>query len=172
MSYGFEVFDGIHATSSLTLGQEVTGSLSNPGDRFHYTFTGTAGQRIYFDNRGGTAGAIYASLTGPYSTSVFDDYLPSYNDSGPYTLTQAGTYTLTISGSGLSVGNYDFSLDDLAQATSIALTAGSGTTETGTLATGLTTNLYTFSGTAGQRIYFQGLQDSPPQRPRRPLRPQ
>ena len=41
------------------------------------------------------------------------------------------------------------------------MTAGSGTTESGTLATGLTTNLYQFTGTAGELVYFEGLSDSP-----------
>ena len=41
------------------------------------------------------------------------------------------------------------------------MTPGSGTTETGTLATGLSTNLYQFSGTAGQSLYFESLKDSP-----------
>ncbi len=46
-------------------------------------------------------------------------------------------------------------------ATTIALTPGSGTTESGTLATGLTTDLYQFSGTAGQSLYFKSLKDTP-----------
>ena len=41
------------------------------------------------------------------------------------------------------------------------MTPGSGTTETGTLATGLSTNLYQFSGTAGESVYFESLNDSP-----------
>ena len=50
---------------------------------------------------------------------------------------------------------------DTSKATTISLTSGSGTTETGTLATGLSTNLYQFSGTAGQSLYFEGVSDSP-----------
>ncbi len=46
-------------------------------------------------------------------------------------------------------------------ATSIALTPGSGTTESGTLTTGLSTNLYQFTGTAGQSLFFESLIDSP-----------
>ena len=159
VSYQFEAYDNVDPTTALTLGQEVTGTLTNPGDQASYTFTGSVGQQVYFDSRDQTSG-LYAELLCPDGSQVFDAYFP-YNDYGPYTLNQAGTYTLTVYGSGLSAGAYDFSLDDIGKAPTIALTAGSGTTVTGTLASGLTTNLYTFSGTAGQRIYFQGLQDSP-----------
>ena len=41
------------------------------------------------------------------------------------------------------------------------MTPGSGTPESGTLATGLTTNLYQFTGTKGELVYFAGLSDSP-----------
>ncbi len=48
-----------------------------------------------------------------------------------------------------------------APASTIALTPGAGTTVSGTLASGLATNFYQFSGTAGERLYFEGVSDSP-----------
>ena len=79
----------------LTLGQEVTGTIANPGDQATYTFTGSPGQRIYFDSL-----ARHARPTGrphrPVGNKVFTGTLSS-GDQGPFTLTRSGTYTLTIS---------------------------------------------------------------------------
>ncbi len=161
VSYSFEVFDNVNLTSTLTLGTEVTGTIPNPGDSHTYTFTGATGQRIYYDGLVFAGYYLFAELTNPYGTAIFNN--TSSADQGPYTLTYSGTYTLTIYGYSTerATGAYAFTLDDASTATTIALTAGSGTTESGTLTTGLSTNLYQFSGTAGQSLYFESLKDSP-----------
>src|SRR5262249_48844682 len=69
VSYQFELFDNVNPTAGLTLGQEVSGSLVTPGDQASYTFTGTAGQRIYFDGRSGTNG-LFSALTDLYNSQV------------------------------------------------------------------------------------------------------
>ena len=93
VSYKFELFDNANPTSTLTLGTEVTGSLTNPGDESSFTFTGSMGERIYFDSRDQTPG-IDAILTDPYGTAVFNNAF-SVNE-GPFTLSYDGTYTLTV----------------------------------------------------------------------------
>ena len=138
----------------MTLGQEVTGNLTNPGDEATYTFTGAPGQRVGF-NRIGSNSKLSLQLTDPFGGLVFSQGT-NLGIAGPYTLAWAGTYTLTLAGS----GPYDFVLDDAAMATPIALGTGTGTTTSGTLATGLSTRLYQFSGLAGEVVYFQGQQDS------------
>ena len=166
VSYSFEVFDNVNPTSALTLGTEVTGTITNPGDSATYTFTGSAGQRIYYDGLAlASLPVSSAELTNPYGTGLFNN--SSSADEGPYTLTYSGTYTLTIYSysNTAATGAYAFTLDDASKATTIALTPGSGTTESGTLATGLSTNLYQFTGTAGQSLYFESLIDSPPTAP-------
>ncbi len=102
------------------------------------------------------------SLPTPNGSTIFNNNA-SYNE-GPYSLTYAGTYTLTVYSSGTSraTGNYSFAVDDVtAPASSIALTSGAGTTVSGTLASGLAANFYQFSGTAGERLYFESLSESP-----------
>ncbi len=158
VSYSFEIFDNVHPTSTLTLGTAVSGTLANLGDEASYTFTGSPGQTVYLDSLESST-YIYATLTGPFGNQVFASYLP-YGDQGPFTLNQAGTYTLTLSTLNSYTGNYDFTLDDTSKATAIALTPGSGTSESGTLTTGLTTNLYQFTGTKGELVYFAGQSDS------------
>ena len=153
-TYSFEAFQSVNPSTSLTLGQEVTGNLTNPGDEATYTFTGAPGQRVGF-NRIGSNSKLSLQLTDPFGGLVFSQGT-NLGIAGPYTLAWAGTYTLTLAGS----GPYDFVLDDAAMATPIALGTGTGTTTSGTLATGLSTRLYQFSGLAGEVVYFQGQQDS------------
>ena len=161
VSYSFEVFDNVNPTPTLTLGTEVIGTIANPGDSHTYTFTGTAGQRLYYNALASSSTYVFAELTDPYGNAFFNTSASS--DEGPYTLSYSGTYTLTIYSyaNQRATGAYAFSLDDASTATSITLTPGSGTTETGTLATGLTTNLYQFTGTKVELVYFAGLSDSP-----------
>src|SRR5208337_3882153 len=148
-TYSFATYVNVDPTSALTLGTEVTGTLVNPGDEATYTFTGSPGQQIYFDGRESGGSSIYAALTDPFGTQVFNQAM-AYDD-GPYTLTQAGTYTLTVSGSGSATGAYDFVLDD----TSAAPTIATNTVVSATVPTGFSTNLYQISGTAGERLYIQ-----------------
>ncbi len=162
VSYSFEVFDNVNPTSTLTLGTEVSRTIANPGDSHSYTFTGTAGQRLYYDGMASASYYMFVNLTDPYGNTVINEDNAG-TDYGPLTLSNSGTYTLTVYGFANQrvTGAYAFTLDDASKATSIALTPGSGTTESDTLATGLSTNLYQFSGTANESIFFQGLLDSP-----------
>ena len=131
-TYSFEVFNTVNPTSTLTLGTEVTGTIANPGDSHTYTFTGTAGQRIYYDGLASANYYLFAELTDPYGNVFFNN--TSTADEGPYTLNWSGTYTLTIYsyGNQRATGAYAFTLDDTSTATSVT----PGTVVTGTLATG------------------------------------
>ena len=164
-TYSFEAIQNVNPTSALTLGTGVTGTIANPGDSHSYTFTGSVGQRIYYDGLASAGYYLFAELTDPHGTTLFNN--SSSADEGPFTLAYSGTYTLTVYSYATqrATGAYAFTLDDASAATSIALTPGSGTTESGTLATGLSTNLYQFTGTAGQSLYFQSLKDTPADAP-------
>ena len=93
VSYSFEVFDNVDPTSALTLGADVTGTLTNPGDEASYTFTGTAGQNLFFDGLSASSG-IDAELLDPSGGEVFN--VAASPTTGPYTLSEPGTYTLTV----------------------------------------------------------------------------
>ena len=160
VSYKFEVFENVDPTTGLTLGTPVSGTIANPGDEATYTFTGSPGQRIDFNSLASPTYYVFAQLTDPNGNSIFNNS-EQYNE-GPYTLTYAGTYTLTVYSYGTQrgTGNYSFAVDDVTSPTaSVALTAGAGTVVSGTLS-GLSTNFYQLSGTAGERLYFQGISDS------------
>ncbi len=161
-NYSFEAFENVNPTvSGTTLPVTASGTIANPGDEATYTFTGSAGQRIFVNGFAASISGLDAMLTDPYGNTIFNSSASS--NGGPYTLTVPGTYTLTVYSSGTTraTGSYDVVVEDVATAAPITLTAGSGATVSGTLATGLTANLYSISGTAGERIYLEGLSDSP-----------
>ena len=133
-TYSFEAFQNVNPTTGLTLGTPVSGTIANPGDEAAYTFTGSPGQRIYFNSLASPTYYVFAQLTDPNGNSIFNNS-EEYNE-GPYTLTYAGTYTLTVYSYGTQrgTGNYSFALDDVTSpSASVSLTAGSATTVSGTL---------------------------------------
>ena len=157
VTYNFEVYDNVVNPSDapLKLGQEVSGNVTNPGDQASYTFAGTAGQIVYFD--GLDVNGFEAILTDPAGNDLFDT--DTSLDDGPIVLPDSGSYILTISSvAGSSTSSYHFVLDDAATATSISLPSGSGVAVAGSLGTGLSTQLYRFSGTTGERLDFQALE--------------
>ncbi|MFM7406107.1 MAG: Ig-like domain-containing protein, partial [Cuspidothrix sp.] len=140
-------------TTPINFGTAIAGSLVEAGDDEVYTFTGTVGQRLYYDglinNRTST---IYARLISPSGQTLFS-FNDADSDRTPFTLTEAGTYRLILDGSGDNTGNYSFNLIDASAATAITL----GTTVTETLTPGLQADIYRINGTAGQRLYFDSL---------------
>uniref|UniRef100_UPI0039C6F2A7 Ig-like domain-containing protein n=1 Tax=Nostoc sp. CCY 9925 TaxID=3103865 RepID=UPI0039C6F2A7 len=162
VDYSFTIITSDINTASLTLGSNfnshtIIDVISEKGEQDVYTFTGTAGQRLYFDvlNRGGAYTTI-AHLHSPSGTNVFSSWLYD-QDAHPITLTETGTYHLVVDGSGEYTDNYTFTFRDVSQATSIVL----DTDVTGQLNPGQETQLYQFTGNAGQRIYIDSLMSSP-----------
>jgi membrane-associated phospholipid phosphatase/methionine-rich copper-binding protein CopC len=153
VDYSFTVTNPPTTTAALTLGTAVTSTISQPGEMKEYTFTGAAGQRLYYDGLiNNTTSTIYAQLISPSGQSVFYNG-DADSDRAPFTLTEAGTYKLVIDGSGASTGDYSFKLIDAGIATAIAL----GDTVTSTLTPGLETDIYRITGTAGQQLYIDSL---------------
>ncbi len=156
-TYSFEVYDNLDSTAMLTLGTPASGTLANSGDRDSYTFTGSAGQTVYLDNLGSDPGTE-AQLTGPFGDDVFNQYIGytgNTQNSRPYTLPDSGTYTLSFYNEYGEAGGYNAILGDASTAKTISLSSGTGTSVSDSLATGLSSNLYQFSGTSGELVYFQ-----------------
>ena len=154
VNYSNQVNNFSYATNALSLSTGVTTTLVHPGDQLYYTFTGTVGQRLYFDSRETNYLGINVVLISPAGATLMN--INSYSDSGPFTLTQNGTYTLIFDGSGDTTGVISFELLDLASATPLTL----GTPITDSLADQTQTKLYKFSGTQGQRLNLQSLSAS------------
>ncbi len=146
VSYRFEAFEDVAQTAALALGQEVTGTLADPGDQATYTFTGSPGQDVFFDGLSGAPGLV-AALSDPGGNQLFR--VAAGTDSGSYTLSQSGMYSLTISGGG-STGSYSVRLLDTS-AQSLAPTTTLATVAT-TITPGTGATVYRIAGTAGEQL--------------------
>ena len=152
----------------------IQGTLAVPGQVDRYTFTVTTPRSVYFDSLT-DRGDVTWSLTGPAGSVVANRAFNSSDADaidGPAAFPLgAGAYTLTVTGNGTSsgggygpgsgsgsgtaaggaTGDYAFRLLDLSTATPI--TPGAAVSDT--LNPGNRTDAYTFTGTAGGRIYLQ-----------------
>jgi large repetitive protein len=159
VNYSFKVTDVTATSTVLTLGNTVTSKISQAGEQDIYTFTGTAGQRIYYDALANTTALITAQLFSPSgqifnagNQSIFDNSDADF-DRSPITLTESGTYKLVLDGSADSTGDYSFRLVDVSTAAILSL----NTPTSGTLNPGLKTEVYQINGVAGQKLKFDSL---------------
>src|SRR5204863_121441 len=111
--------------SNLTLGAVVSENLLKPGDEHRFTFTGSAGQRLFYDALDADSDSINAYLYDPVGNYVYVNNCCNFavnsdNDVGPFTLPFSGMYTLVIKGSGDYVSDYSFRLLDVAAAPAIS----------------------------------------------------
>ena len=138
------------APSSYTIGDILSSTLSEAGERDTFTFTGNPGQQLLFDSLLPAASNLTAKLVAPSGNVVWQSQQLNA-DREPFTLVEAGTYTLEIDGSGEVVGDYHFRLLDLADATPISLDAS---LEGDFGASLREAQIYRFSASANQRLYF------------------
>src|SRR6266446_1628080 len=151
-NFSFRVVTPNTTTNALTLGATVTGSLDEPGEEDRYTFTGTAGQRLYYDALDYDFDAINVQLISPSGGIPFVNG-NSDSDVGPFTLMETGTYTLLQKASGDYTNDYSFRLLDLAAAPAITY----GVAVANTLNPQTSAQLYRINGTAGQRLGITNL---------------
>ncbi len=151
VDFNFRVVDAVSTITELTLGTLVSDTIDAPGKENIYTFEGTAGQRIYFDGQETANFNLFAQLLSPTDSSLFN--LRTDNDSNVITLLESGTYQLIVNPSGETTGNYSFNLFDLADVPELNFNQ----TYTGTLSPGVESELYQFTGQAGQRLFLDDL---------------
>ena len=149
INYNFQVITPETVTTELTLGEKVSSNISEAGEEDIYTFSGTAGQSLYYDGISGDS-AIDTRLISPSGEQVFSFFTNTSSDRQPVTLLETGTYQLIVDGSGNTTGDYNFQLLDLANATELTF----DTTISGSLEPGQETVLYKFNGTANQKLFL------------------
>ena len=153
IDYGFNIVTPEITTSAFTLNTPVSGTIVEPGEEDIYTFTGSVGQRLFYDAlKNDTSDSFFVRLIDPTGDIVFLNQQAD-SDRSLFTLTEAGTYQLVFdsdaSGS-WDTGSYNFQLLDVAAASPVSF----DTATIGSLSPGQETDLYRFTGTAGQRLVF------------------
>jgi hypothetical protein len=126
-TYNFRVLDLATSAIDLVLGIAVTNTLEAPYATQIYRFTGTAGQRVYYDGLASDFGVVYVRIVAPSGGLVlggiyWGGYFWVRNDAGPFTLTEPGTYYLIVESLQDAAAGYSFSLIDVSQAPSQQLT--------------------------------------------------
>ena len=160
--YSFRLVPVVDQNLALTLGEGVTNTLASPGATDTYTFTATAGQRVYFDELTGygCTGSLRWKLSDPDGQILFDQRFAALEgcssgfDAGAVTFPKSGTYSLRVSALNDWVEGYSFRLVPIVDQ-NLALTLGAVVTNT--LATPGAVDTYTFTAAAGQRVYFDEL---------------
>jgi frataxin-like iron-binding protein CyaY len=157
VDYHFKLITPDRPEQALTLGTPIYDTIAEKGEQDTYTFTGTAGQVLYFDvlqftgggNNTDTVATLYDATDQVVMTRRLQD-----QDQGPFRLKTAGEYRLVLDGSGEETQPYGFNLLDVASATApLAL----DTAFSGTLDSGRDVHFYQFEGTAGQALYLDAL---------------
>ena len=119
-----------------------------------YTYTAPAGLFVAIDNQTAPSQPIQIDLLDPSSQVVAS--VSNGNDTGGITLQVGGTYTVRVHGvNSSSTGSYQFAFDNFADATPLALGSNVSGTDTPYMS-----NLYQFNGSAGQRVFYNGLQSN------------
>jgi large repetitive protein len=140
-------------SAPMNLGTTISGSISEKGEQDYYTFTGTAGQQLFYDAMGGNY-YNYVKIYDPSGRQIFNTNSPY--DQGPdngLTLSMNGTYRVVVDGEGETTGDYKFRFLDRAAATKIELdTDITGTFDNG----GQGSDIYHFTLTDSRYLYIDG----------------
>jgi hypothetical protein len=124
VDFGFTLHRATTDSTSVQLGQIVTGNIEWPGRRDAFTFTLDGAKRLYFDSLSNDPAKNW-TLTGPRGVEVLarnfhQSDASSFSGNAALDLPQ-GTYTVMVDAAGANTGTYAFRLLDLSAATPIAL---------------------------------------------------
>ncbi|MGN6548033.1 MAG: hypothetical protein ACTHK7_23565, partial [Aureliella sp.] len=154
-TYSFRILQPTFSSQPLNFGSPVIDQLAAPGDEKRYTFSGSVGERIFYDSLQNDFAVDTRKILVAPSGAIFWNQNTDDN-AGPLTLTEAGTYQLRIFGGNDAAGPYAFQVLSFDTASPIEFDS----TQTGTIAKGLGTKLFRFVGEAGQRLMFDALQSA------------
>ncbi|MBD2468818.1 Ig-like domain-containing protein [Nostoc sp. FACHB-145] len=159
-NYQLQVIAPQLRTSDLTLGQKVNGNIAVRGQKDTDTFTGSAGQKYFFDALNTTNPNLTVQLFTPNGRELYsgpikndrgsDSYSNVYGTYYGFELPEAGTYRLVIDGNADATGSYSFRLSAMADAPTLVMS----TPTAGSLDPGNEVDLYRIAGTIGQKLHF------------------
>ncbi|MEZ4869087.1 MAG: Ig-like domain-containing protein [Caldilineaceae bacterium] len=142
----------------IAVGAVVTAALTTPGEEDLYHFTATPGQQIYFDvQQSMNAGWQATDATGAV---IFNTCL-GCGDPGVKTLSVGGTYTITVGSTGnQNTGTYQFQIWNVPAPQVFNINVGDVVADgapgagAGNIETPGVRDIYHFTATPGQQIYF------------------
>jgi hypothetical protein len=158
MQIGDTISDGVPAAGA--------GSIESPGAQDLYTFPGTAGQLVYFEEiivAGAFQGHLVWEVKSPTGERVFSAYFDG-TDPGRQLLPETGTYTITFSvtiDNPAYIGVYSFQLRPIPPDSTFPIQIGDTISDgvpaagAGRIETPGAQDLYAFPGTADQNLFFE-----------------
>lgn len=160
----------IHVGDTVAEGVPGAGAgvieVNTTGANDTYTFTGTQGQAVFFEEISAAAtfgGWLTWDLKAPSSTTVFSDYLEG-NHQGRVVLPEAGTYTLRVrvGATGANyVGAYSIRLRAIPADSVFVIAPGASVTNNvpaagaGNIEVPGAQDIYQFTGAANQNLFFE-----------------
>ena len=149
------------APIEIAIGDVVSQTITPSETCIIYSFDATPGQTVFFDiDSVVDTGSLAWRLEDSLGEILFDDCL-ACGDPGVTTLTQGGAYTITVGRPNHNIsGTYSFSLLPVTVTDTFAIAlgdvVGDGTPDAGAgnIEVFGAHDIYTFSATAGQSVYF------------------
>ncbi len=139
------------------------GNIETPGVEDRYTFTASPGQRVYFDILEGQSAGLAWTLVDDTGAEVFDAGF--IGDPGVVKLVRAGVYTLTVGNQRSdATETYAFKLWTVPDPQVFPIAVGDTIRDgmpaagAGNIETPGVEDLYTFTASPGQRVYFDILE--------------
>ncbi len=159
VNYSFTATDVTPASVATTgLGSVQSGNIA-AAQVFTDTFTASAGTRIYLDSQDSDSDPVDVKLFNPDGSLIIN--INASYDWGHYQLLQTGTYTVRVQGTNAtSTGDYRYRILELPSVTpdprdnenSLQM----GVTVSKTQDPGRSAEVYSFTGKAGQTIFYDG----------------
>jgi|GEM_PF-1647902 len=157
-SFNFNVGDIISAGAPAT----GAGTIESPGVRDIYTFTAAPNQTVYFEDRGSSNYRnIRYDVYDPSGNYLFGEWLGGDQEVGRQTLVTGGTYTVIASGYWNNTGTYSFKIWPVPADQNFTINLGDTisnglpATGAGNIETAGARDIYTFTASPGQIIYFE-----------------
>ena len=162
-NYSFNVHQTNDVSGPLTLNTPVSRSLTTIGQHDTYSFTLATPTQLWFDSQTSNLNLTWqiSWANGVVSTAASgQNPTPFGSDDQQLRFLPPGTYTLTVAGTGTAIGSYAFNLLNLANGSPITAGTSSlptGTTMIGSLSPANESNLYSFTGLAGDQLAFHNV---------------
>jgi hypothetical protein len=180
-TYAFQVMPVVPQPFALPLGVIVTngvpgpgaGSIETPGALDVFTFTATTGESVYFDALTGNPcdSRLRWKCVGPTNQVLFDQWFAATpgcgnGDPGTFTFTAFGSYTVTVYGFTDAIGTYAFQVmpvvpQPFALPLGVIVTNGVPGPGAGSIETPGALDVFTFTATTGESLYFDALTGNP-----------